>query len=90
MRQTSDDTLPDAWRFDFNGFGGHTADGYTDVPPWQAKAGHAFGWVGTLPWYFERFSASDPGWDRLRYDGQSTDPMGNPLTFAVDVVPGKA
>ncbi len=78
--------LKDMWRFDFNGFGGHTETGYTGVSPFQAKDGNAFGWVGTLPWYFERFAASDPGWDKLRYDGQSTNPMGDPLQFQVDVV----
>ncbi|NLF72389.1 MAG: cadherin repeat domain-containing protein, partial [Candidatus Anammoximicrobium sp.] len=77
------------WRFDFDGFGGHAEAGYTGVSPWQAKAGNAFGWVETLPWYFERGSAADAGWDKLRYDGQTTNPMGEPVTFAVDVLAGK-
>ncbi len=80
----------DMWRFDFNGFGAHTALGYVGVLPWQEKsAGSPFGWVGALPWYFERGSASDPLWDQLRYDGQLTNPMGEPVTFAVDVLAGK-
>jgi len=86
----NDVTLTAPGRYDFNGFGGHTETNYMPMSPFQEKTGNTAGWEGTLPWYFERFSASDPGWDQLRYDGQSTDPMGNPLTFAVDVVPGKA
>ncbi|NLF73794.1 MAG: hypothetical protein GX575_32565, partial [Candidatus Anammoximicrobium sp.] len=80
----NDVTLTHPGRYDFNGFGNHTATEqyYEPLSPFQEKTINTAGWVGTLPWYFERFSASDPGWDRLRYDGQSTDPMGNPLTFA--------
>ena len=86
----NDVTLTHPGRYDFNGFGGHTATellrAHVAVP---IQGRNAAGWVGTLPWYFERVSASDPGWDRLRYDGQSTNPMGDPLMFQVDVVASK-
>ena len=75
---------------DFNGFGEHTEPGYTGVSPWQEKTGSDLGWVDTLPWYYERFSAGDPDWDKLRYDGQSTTPMGDPLVFGIDVAAGQA
>jgi len=81
----------DTWQFDFNGFHGRTALGYLGVSPWQEKSAESpYGWVGPLPWYFERYDSSNPGWDPLRYDGQSTNTSGEPVTFAVDVLAGKA
>jgi hypothetical protein len=100
LTQTSDDTIPDEWRLDFDGFHGYTAEGYTGVSPFQWKDGRLFGWVESLPprWFERNYPVAPPyinadpiiqSEQRLRYDGQATDTLGNPLTFAVDVVAGK-
>ena len=78
-------------RYDFNGFGGHTETDLHAPCRRSRRIRPAYGRLGrdVLPCYFERYSASDPGWDKLRYDGQSTNPMGDPLTFRVNVLAGK-
>ena len=69
----NDITLVAPGRYDFNGFGGHAETNYMGVSPFQTYPANSAGWATTapyyLPWYFERNSATDPGWDRLRYDG---------------------
>ena len=80
-------------RYDFNGFDNRTEENYIGVSPFQTYPENGAGWVTEspyyLPWYFERGDASQAGWDRLRYDGQATNPMGDPLQFQVDVVDNK-
>jgi len=81
-------------RFDFNGFHEVTQsslpyDMWEGVSPFQTYPENMAGWVGTLPWYFERLSVTNPDWDALRYDGQTTNPMGDPVNFRVDVIAGQ-
>jgi len=90
---SNDITLTAPGRYDFNGFGNHTEPNYMGVSPFQTYPENGAGWVTEspyyLPWYFERGDASEDGWDRLRYDGQATNPMGDPLRFQVDAVAGQ-
>jgi len=82
-------------RFDFNGYNGYTADNYAGVSPFQEKTGsNSAGWQTLPPQWFERNYPVDPPYtnseERLKYDGQATDNLGNPLTFETTVVSGKA
>ncbi len=83
-------------RFDFNGYHGYTATNYGGISPFTQKTGsNSAGWQTLPPQYFEREYTAVPPCTAipdplLRFDGQSTDNMGNPLTFETTVVAGKA
>jgi len=82
-------------RYDFDGYHGYTAENYIGISPFTLYGdGNAMGWLTLPPRYFERNWPVLPPYtapeERLKYDGQSTDRDGNPLTFAVDLVAGQA
>jgi autotransporter-associated beta strand protein len=88
----NDVVLTGPGRFDFNGFNGYTAENYLPISPFQSKEGNAAGWLTLPPQWFERYYPVVPPYtspeERLQYDGQATDTLGNPLTFQVDVPAG--
>ena len=82
-------------RYDFDGYHGYTAENYIGISPFLLYGdGNAMGWLTLPPRYFERNWPVLPPYtapeERLKYDGQSTDRNGDPLTFAVDLVAGQA